>query len=99
MKTLPKISDIFVETFNNLINQFADFVPRLIYCVVILIVGYLVAKFVSMLVKNILERIGFDRIGNKLNEISIVKQLKTEIKLSEIVAKVIYYFILLIFNF
>lgn len=97
MKTLPKISDIFVETFNNLINQFADFVPRLIYCVVILVVGYLVAKFVSMLLKNILERIGFDRIGNKLNEISIVKQLKTEIKLSEIVAKVMYYFILLIF--
>jgi hypothetical protein len=97
MKTLPRISEIFIGTFNNLINQFADFVPRLIYCIVILVVGYLVAKFVSLLVKNILERVGFDRIGDKLNEISIVKQLKTEIKLSEIIAKVLYYFILLIF--
>lgn len=97
MDSFPRISKIFVETFNNLANQFADFAPRLIYCVVILLLGYFVARIISIIVKNVLERIGFDKIGNRLNEISIVKQLKTEIKLSEIIAKVLYYFVLLIF--
>lgn len=91
------ITEILINTFNTLINQFIDFVPRLMGCFVILVVGYLVAKGVAVLVKNVLGRVGFDRIGEKLNEISIVKQLKTEIKLSEIIAKVLYYFILLVF--
>jgi hypothetical protein len=97
MQRIPNITEILINTFNTLINQFIDFVPRLMGCFVILIVGYLVAKGVAVLVKNVLGRVGFDRIGEKLNEISIVKQLKTEIKLSEIIAKVLYYFILLVF--
>lgn len=97
MDSFPRISKIFVETFNNLINQIADFAPRLIYCVVILVLGYFVARIISIVVKNVLERVGFDKIGNRLNEISIIKQLKTEIKLSEIISKVLYYFVLLIF--
>lgn len=97
MQRIPNITEILINTFNTLINQFIDFVPRLIGCLIILLVGYLVAKGVAVLVKNVLGRVGFDRLGEKLNEISIIKQLKTEIKLSEIIAKVLYYFILLVF--
>ncbi len=97
METLPNITEILVNTFNTLISQFIGFVPRLVGCIVILLVGYLAAKTVAIVVRNVLGKVGFDKIGEKLNEISIVKQLKTEIKLSEIVAKVLYYFILLVF--
>ncbi|TDB63692.1 mechanosensitive ion channel family protein [Arundinibacter roseus] len=97
MQSLPNITQILINTFNTLINQFIDFVPRLMGCIVILIVGYIVAKTVAIVVKNVLGKVGFDKIGDKLNEISIVKQLKTEIRLSEIIAKVLYYFILLVF--
>ena len=97
MQSVPNITEILVNTFNTLISQFIDFVPRLIGCLVILLVGYVVAKGVAVLIRNVLGRVGFDRIGEKLNEIGIVKQLKTEIKLSEIVARVLYYFILLVF--
>ena len=97
MKSVPNITEILINTFNTLISQFVGFVPRLIGCLVILLVGYLVAKGVSMLVRNVLGRVGFDRVGERLNKISIVKQLNTEIKLSEIFAQVLYYFILLVF--
>lgn len=97
MQRLPNIAEILINTFNTLIAQFVQFVPRLIGCAIILLVGYLIAKAVEVLVKKVLSRVGFDRIGEKLNEISFIKQLKTEIKLSTIVAKVLYYFILLVF--
>lgn len=97
MQALPNITEILINTFNTLISQFVSFVPRLIGCIVILLIGYLVAKLTSTVIKKLLGQVGFDKIGDKLNDISIVKQLKTEIKLSEIVAKVIYYFILLVF--
>jgi hypothetical protein len=97
MENLPNISEILRNTFSTLISQFVDFVPRVIGCFVILAIGYLVARGVKIVIKQVLSKVGFDRIGEKLNEIGIIKQLKTEISLSDIVAKIFYYYILLIF--
>jgi len=97
MNNLPNISEIFRNIFAALISQFEDFVPRVLGCLIILIVGYLVAKGVKIIIQQILSKIGFDRIGDRLNEIGIIKQLKTEVSLSEIVAKIFYYYLLLIF--
>lgn len=97
MNSLPNISEILRNTFTTLISQFIDFVPRVIGCLVILIIGYLVARGVKMIIGQLLHRIGFDRIGDRLNEIGIIKQLQADIKLSDIVAKILYYYILLIF--
>ena len=97
MNNLPDLSEILRNTFTTLISQFVDFVPRVIGCFVILAIGYLVARGVKVIVSQLLSRVGFDRIGDRLNEIGVIKQLKTEIKLSDIVAKILYYYILLIF--
>ncbi len=97
MNNLPNITEILVNTFQTLINQFVDFVPKLVGAIVILAIGILVAKSVAAIVRRVLKQVGFDRIGAKLNEIDFIRQLQTEIKLSEIVSKVLYYFILLVF--
>lgn len=97
MNKLPNLAEILQNTFQTLIDQFIEFVPRLMGGLVILVIGIVVAKIAAFVVRRVLERVGFDKIGERLNEISVIKQLKTEIKLSEIVAKVLYYFILLVF--
>lgn len=97
MKQLPDLTEILRNTFQTLIDQFVEFVPRIMGALVILLIGIGVARLMSFIVQRILGRVGFDKIGQRLNEISIIKQLGTEIKLSEIIAKVLYYFILLVF--
>lgn len=97
MNNIPNIAEILLNTFRTLINQFIEFVPKIVGTAVVLLIGFLVAKLASALVRNVLSRLGFDRIGERLTEIDLIKQLKTEIKLSDIVAKVVYYFILLVF--
>lgn len=94
---LPNITQILINTFQTLIAQFVNFVPKFIGAAVVLGIGILVAKLVSAVVQRTLKAASFDRFGDKLNEIDIIRQLQTEIKLSEIVAKVLYYFILLVF--
>lgn len=97
MKNLPNLTEILRNTFQTLIDQFIEFVPRILGALVILLIGIGVARLAAFIVLRVLSRVGFDKIGNRLNEISVIKQLKTEIKLSEIIAKVLYYFILLVF--
>lgn len=94
---LPNITQILINTFQTLIAQFVNFVPKFIGAVVVLGIGVLVAKILSSLIQRTLKAASFDRFGDKLNEIDIIRQLQTEIKLSEIIAKVLYYFILLVF--
>ena len=94
---LPNITQILINTFQTLIAQFINFVPKFIGAAVVLGIGILVAKVVSAIVQRALKAASFDRFGDKLNEIDIIRQLQTEIKLSEIIAKVLYYFILLVF--
>ena len=97
MDRIPAFVDILINTFTTLITQFIDFVPRIIGAAFIIAVGFGVAKALSVLVSKVLARVGFNRIGDRLTEIDFIKRLKTEIKLSEIVAKILYYFVLLIF--
>lgn len=97
MESIYNITDVIKNTFNSLITQFIDFVPRLIGCIVVLLIGYFVAKFVRVIVRNVLGRVGFDKIGERLNQISFIKQIKAEIKLSHVVAAALYYFIILMF--
>jgi flagellar biosynthesis protein FliQ len=69
MESFYNITDILKNTFNSLITQFIDFVPRIIGCVLVLLIGYFVANFIRAIVRNILGRVGFDRIGERLNQI------------------------------
>lgn len=97
MESFYNITDILKNTFNSLITQFIDFVPRIIGCIVVLLIGYFVANFIRAIVRNILGRVGFDRIGERLSQIGFIKQIKAEIKLSSLVATALYYFIILMF--
>jgi hypothetical protein len=69
------------------------FVPKLIACLAILLIGYFVAKFVGDLVNKLLEKIGFDRAIER-GGIKAAMQ-RSGYDLSDIVAKLAYYAILL----
>ncbi|WP_266362661.1 mechanosensitive ion channel family protein [Tellurirhabdus rosea] len=97
MDRLPAFVDVLVNTFSTLINQFIEFVPRILGAGFILLIGFGVAKAVSLVLRRVLVKVGFDRIGDKLNEIDFIKRLSTGIKLSDIATRVLYYFILLVF--
>lgn len=95
MKQTPSFTDTLVETFNDMIKSFMGFFYNLIGAVLILLIGWIVAKVVAAVTKKMLEQVGADKIGDKLNEIDAIKGLKLEIKLSSIISKVLYYFILI----
>jgi hypothetical protein len=74
-------------------TTFATFVPKFLGFLVILLVGYVLAKFVSKLVDKVLERAGFDRAVERGG---IKKALsKSQYDASDIVAKLVFFAIFL----
>jgi hypothetical protein len=95
MKPTLSFTDTLLATFNDMIRSFMTFFYNLIGAALILLIGWGVAKMVAAVTKKMLEQVGADKIGDKLNEIDAIKGLKLEIKLSSIISKVLYYFILI----
>ncbi|WP_435357492.1 mechanosensitive ion channel family protein [Emticicia sp. SJ17W-69] len=95
MKPTLSFTDTLIETFNDMIKSFMGFFYNLIGAIIILLIGWAVAKMVAAVTQKMLERVGADKIGEKLNDIDAIKSLKLEIKLSSIISKVLYYFILI----
>lgn len=88
----------FIEIFQNLIQQFASAIGQIIGAAIVFLIGYIIAKVVYKVVKKVLIGIGVDQIGDKLNDIDFVNQTNVKIKISEVLAKTLYYIILLLFT-
>jgi small-conductance mechanosensitive channel len=82
----------------QLIGQFSAFFPKLIGALTILFVGWLVSRTVGKILSKVLAKIGVDRLAEMLDDIDVVQRsgvLKE--KLSAIMAKIVYYMMMLIF--
>lgn len=97
MNKLPNLRDILLETFHNLVTQFEEFTSNFIGALVIFLVGWLTAKIASVVLKNVFSKIGIDNLGEKINNIDAIKKFNLDIKLSKVISKIAYYFILIVF--
>ena len=92
---MPNFSDILIDTFTKLIEQFSSFTSNLISAVIIMLIGWLIAKVVSVIIKNVLSKVGIDKLGDKVKEIDAIKKFNLDFKLSEVISTIVYIFIML----
>lgn len=84
----------FQQGFSDAWGSIATFVPKLAGFVVILLVGWLIAKAVATIVDKVLERVGFDRLVERGGVRRMLSHSKYDA--SDLIAKLAYYAILLI---
>ncbi len=81
-----------VQPVEGLINQFLSAIPRIITALIILGLGWLVAKIVRGIVTNLLLAAGTDRIGTRLG---LASETGQGITLSSLAGTVVYVLILI----
>lgn len=86
--------DALFRALGDGLSAVVTFVPRLLGFLIILLIGWLIAKGLSKLVGLLLSKIGF---GNLLEKAGL-KQLvaRANIDISGLIVKIVYYFVLLI---
>lgn len=78
---------------NNAWSNVATFLPKLVAFLVILIIGYIVAKLIAKALNAVLEKVGFD---NAVERGGVKKALaKSEYDASDILAKLVFYAVML----
>lgn len=93
MENTTSITDLLHAQLLNLMAV----LPALFKALVLLIIGVILARLLRRLVKRLVTMIGLDRFAAKLNDIDIIQRTGQEIKFSNILGSLVYYFIVLIF--
>lgn len=84
----------FSQGLSDAWRAIAVFVPKFVAFLLILVIGWFVAKLLANVVERVLERVGFDRVVERGG----IRQLLARSKYdpSDIIAKLVYYAVLLI---
>ena len=89
--------DIFMNSLNQFWLQMVNFVPKLLAVVVILFVGWLVAKLVRTAVKRLLTLTQFDNFAQKSGLEAFMNSGNYNITMSGIISQVMYWLVILLF--
>ena len=82
------------EGLQNAWNDVIEFVPKLFAFLIIMIIGYIIAKLISKALNAILEKVGFDKAVERGGVRKALE--KSKFDASDIVAKLIFYALFLI---
>jgi hypothetical protein len=81
------------DSFTTLLDTVVQFLPKLVGFLLILIIGYFIAKALQKIINKVLEKVGFD---NAVEKGGVKKALaKSQYDASDILAKIVFYAVML----
>ncbi len=86
------------ELIQNLLLKFTSVIPNVLAAVLVFAIGYFLSNLVSKVIRMAIEKIGIDKLAEKLNNIDFVSKSKIDIKPSLILSKVVSYVLMLVFT-
>jgi hypothetical protein len=89
--------DIFVASLNQFWMQLASFAPKLVAVIVILFLGWLIAKVVRSGTKRMLKLMNFDNFAQKSGLEAFMSHGNIHLSLSDIVSQVMYWLVIILF--
>jgi hypothetical protein len=78
-------------------DRFFGFLPNLLGCLVLLVIGFIVAKIVQVAVRKGLEMTGVDRHLQNSSAHTYIEKISPGAKVSSLVSRVIFWFVFLFF--
>lgn len=88
------IGKALVNGLSDGLSTFATFIPKLLGFLLILLIGYLIAKGLTKALQFLLSKIGFDNLLQKAGLANLTKKINFDV--GALIIKLVFYFIMLI---
>lgn len=86
-----------VSAMNSVWTPIAGFIPRLFGALIVVLVGFVVAKLLDTLLSKLLAKLGLDRLMAGTGLTKLLGRVGIRAPVSTLIGKIIYWFVLLIF--
>jgi len=90
-------SQSFFGAMSALWAPIAAFIPRLFGALLVVAVGFLVAKLLDTLLSKLLAKVGLDRLVAGTGMTKLLGRVGIRVPISTLIGKIVYWFVLLIF--
>ena len=90
-------SEMIFTIMTSVWSKVAGFIPNLIAALIILVIGYFVARFIGFLLARILNKIGFDSLTSKVGVTEVLKKSGIKLNPSDIIGALGFWIIMLTF--
>ncbi len=97
MDFLTKLWELTVEALTKTFETFGTAIPKILGALIILLVGWIVARIISRVVRKALELAKADKLADKLDDIDLISKSNVKIVPSKIISKFVYWMIFLFF--
>ncbi len=91
------LEDLQTGVTNDLIARFSEAIPKIAIALVMLAIGVYISKTVKKVLEKVLVALGVDRAAAQLNDIELMQQTGMQVRISSVIASMIYYVLVLIF--
>jgi len=81
--------------FAELLARFSEAAPKLLFALLILLIGRIVAGLVRRVVQRVLAGLRVDRLAEQLNDIDLVQRTGMKIQISGVVSQMVFYVLML----
>ncbi|GBD31687.1 hypothetical protein HRbin33_00646 [bacterium HR33] len=88
--------NIVVDSLRSFLTQLAGYLPRLIGALVILLVGWIIARWIRVLVAKLLAAVRLDQATKKAGIDDMLRQGGIELTMSGVIAGLVYWLIVLV---
>lgn len=86
-----------VNAMSTVWTPIAGFIPRLFGALVVVLLGFVVAKLLDTLLSKLLAKIGLDRLMGGTGLTKLLSRVGISAPVSTLIGKIVYWFVLLIF--
>lgn len=81
--------------FTELLKRFSEAAPKILFALLILLIGWMIASGVRRLIRRVLASLHVDRLAERLNDIDIVQRSGIRVQISAVLAQMVYYVLML----
>ena len=86
---------LFVEPVRSLLTELATFLPKLLGAVLILLVGWWIAKAIEIVVARVLKAVALDKLADQIQLSSVLVKGGVKRRISDLLAALIYWIVIL----
>lgn len=92
--------NVWAQSFSNALTRFwteiAGFLPNLIATIIVVFIGLFISKMITKWVAKLIEKLGFNKLCDKLGIENMIKTLGFTTKPSDLIGKLLHVFFVLI---
>jgi len=97
MDTITEWAEVVQSSFVAFGEKLMNVLPNILGALLLLVIGWLIARLVRFVIRKVLQSIGFDKLGDQLTETSVLAKNLLTIRPSRLISKFAYWIVLLLF--